>query len=273
MNTRHAGFIFVLMAAILFAGCIRRGESQPMGSATHTKQTLTVFAAASLAEAFDEIAEAFEANHPSLEVVLNFAGSQQLARQISLGAPADVFASANPFQMQQAIQSGRIAHSAPLTFARNHLVVVLPPTNPSAIETLDDLANKELTLVIADGVVPAGQYTREFLQQASGAIATDYESLVLANVASYEQSVRAVLTKVSLGEADAGIVYKSDIFNTSNVLPLLIPDSLNATARYPIAALSDSPKKSAAQAFVTFVHAPAAQAILQAHGFKPPTDK
>ena len=272
MNTRSFGFFIVLMAAILFAGCIHRGESQPADNLPQLRQRVTVFAAASLAEAFGEIADAFEATHPSAEIVLNFAGSQQLARQISLGAPADVFASANQLQMQQAIQSGRIASDAPHTFAKNHLVVVLPPDNPSAIHTLDDLASTDITLVMADAVVPAGQYTREFLLQASEAIDTNYQHAVLANVASYEQNVRAVLTKVRLGEADAGIVYKSDISRTNEVLPLYIPDSLNATALYPIAALSDSPVNVTARLFVDFVHTPAAQAILQKHGFKPPGD-
>lgn len=271
MSSNASGLVIPLVASVLsillFAGCVLRGESQPKNQAP--QQTLTVFAAASLAEAFDEIARAFEAQHPGLEVVLNFAGSQQLAHQISLGAPADVFASANQAQMQRLISSGRVADEAPATFARNHLVVVVPESNPSAIFTLNDLSKAGLQLIIADAVVPAGQYTRQFLSQAA-AFQPGYSSRVLANVVSYEQSVRAVLTKVQLGEADAGIVYESDLSKTTAVTPLYIPDSLNATAMYPIAALTDSPMDSLGRVFVRFVHAPAAQSILKRHGFKHP---
>lgn len=270
MKPGFSGFFLVFAAICLLSGCIRRGESQPARTAVAEQQTVTVFAAASLANAFREIATVFEGHHPNVEVSLNFAGSQQLARQIALGAPADVFASASLMQMQEVIQSGRVAKDVPLTFARNHLIVVVPRTNPSDIQHLTDLTRTGITLVMADAVVPAGQYTREFLRQASAAFSADFQRQVLANVASYEQNVRAVLTKVSLGEADAGIVYKSDVFHTEAVQSLPIPDSLNATAYYPIAPLADSAVDSLAQAFVDFVHTPAAQAILQEHGFKPP---
>ncbi|MEM8484424.1 MAG: molybdate ABC transporter substrate-binding protein [Bacteroidota bacterium] len=271
----HPQGIFPLMTIsvlcmLLWAGCVLRGESQPTNQTP--RQSLNVFAAASLADAFSEIARAFEGQHPGLEVVLNFAGSQQLAAQISQGAPADVFASANHGQMQRAITSGRIQAEAPTTFARNHLVVVVPTRNPSRIYTLADLSRSGLQLVIADAVVPAGQYTRKFLTQAAS-LHPDYSKLVLANVVSFEQSVRAVLTKVQLAEADAGVVYESDLSKTSAVTPLYIPDSLNATAMYPIAPLHNSPMDSLARVFVAFVQAPDGQAILKRHGFKAPEEE
>lgn len=267
---RHAAHCigFLLFSMLLLTGCVLRGESQPARKSNSHTQTLTVFAAASLADAFDEIGLAFESQHPGLDVVLNYAGSQQLARQIVLGAPADVFASANQAQMQEAVKSGRV-WMEPRTFARNRLVVVVPANNPLNIDSIGDLSRTGLQLVIADAVVPAGQYTRQFLAQASFAY-PDYSARVLTNVVSFEQSVRAVLTKVQLAEADAGIVYQSDLSKSNQITPLLIPDSLNATAHYPIAPLADSPLDSLARAFVDFVHTPAAQSILAQHGFKPP---
>lgn len=233
---------------------------------------LTIFAAASLAEAFTELAAQFEAAHPGVRVTLNFAGSQQLAQQIAQGAPGDVFAGANEAQMAAAVASGRIDAAAPRLFAQNRLAVIFPADNPANLQQLTDLARPGLKLVLAAAEVPAGQYARIFLDKASqdAALGASYAAAVLANVVSYEQNVRTVLTKVALGEADAGIVYTSDAGSSGEPIgSLAIPDDLNQIARYPIAPLNDSPQPELAQAFVDAILSPAGQAVLQQHGFLP----
>ena len=232
--------------------------------------TLTVFAAASLNSAFEDIARRFEQAYPGTNVVLNLAGSQQLAQQIAWGAPADVFASANQPQMQAAIASGRIAPDTPMPFVQNRLVAIAPRSNPANVTSIQDLARPGLRIVLADNMVPAGQYSMTFLEKASEVLLPAFTANVLANVASYEHHVRAVLTKVRLGEADAGIVYTSDLTHSDAILPIPIPDALNPRALYPIAPLTDSPHPELARAFVAFVLSPEGQAILNRHGFIAP---
>jgi molybdate transport system substrate-binding protein len=240
------------------------------GQAGATKPEIVVFAAASLTDAFEEIGTAFGAVHDAT-VVFNFAGSQQLAQQLGSGAPADVFASANNRQMQVAVDAGRVLTDAVRTFAGNRLVIVTPGDNPAAIATLTDLATPGLKLILADPAVPVGQYARELLAQASAAPAYSaaFSSTVLANVVSYEENVRAVLAKVTLGEADAGIVYASDVTGDqrSRVRVVAIPDAINVIASYPIAPVTDSARPDLAQAFVDFVLGPDGQAILASYGF------
>ncbi|RMH68058.1 MAG: molybdate ABC transporter substrate-binding protein [Bacteroidetes bacterium] len=234
--------------------------------------TLTVFAAASLAEAFEAVAEAFEAAHPGVTVRLHLAGSQQLAQQLRLGAPADVLATAGLVPMQVAVEAGRVAPGAPQVIARNRLVAVVPPGNPARLDRLADLARPGLRLVLADAVVPAGAYTQAFLEKASvpPGLGVDFGDRVRANVVSYEQNVRAVLTKVRLGEADAGIVYASDVVAAPDLVRLTIPETLNVEAVYPIAPLVDSPRPAEAQAFVAFVCSPEGRRLLARHGLLPP---
>lgn len=235
--------------------------------------TLTVFAAASLTESFTEIAARFEADHPGAEVILNFAGSQQLAQQLGQGAPADVFASANTRQMQAAIQAGRIGADAPQVFAHNRLVVIYPTQNPAQITALADLAQPGLILILAAEEVPVGQYTRDFLDKAarSEMLGQAYRAQVLANVASFEATVKAVFSKVALGEGDAGIVYSSDISgeNADRVSSLPIPDELNTIADYPIAPVSDTANPELARLFIDFVQGSQGQAILASYHFIP----
>lgn len=234
---------------------------------------LNVFAAASLTEAFSEIGRSFEARHPGLTVVFNFAGSQQLAQQIANGAPLDVFASANNLQMDTAIQSGRMITSTVQTFVRNRLVIIVPASNPAGLSQLQDLSSPGLKLVLAAGEVPVGRYSLEFLDNAARdpLFGASFMENVLNNVVSYEQDVKFVLAKVSLGEADAGIVYISDITgrNASKVVQIEIPDSLNILAGYPIAVVNDSPNPALAQAFIDYVLSPEGQALLRQYGFLP----
>ncbi|MEJ7653523.1 MAG: molybdate ABC transporter substrate-binding protein [Chloroflexia bacterium] len=232
---------------------------------------LTVYAAASLTQAFEEIATGFEADNPGTTVVYNFAGSQQLAQQIVQGAPADVFASANDKQMGVARDGGKIEPDADREFVRNRLVVVVPKSNPAGLKELKDLAKPGIKLVLAAPEVPAGQYSVAMLDAAAGdpTYGADWKKRVTANVESYEENVRAVLSKASLGEADAGVVYESDAAGAKGVGRIVIPESLNQVASYPIAPVSGSERAEAARRFVEYVLSEKGQATLEQYGFIP----
>lgn len=235
--------------------------------------TLTVFAAASLTDAFNEIKSAFETANPSVTIAYNFGGSNALAQQLGEGAPADVFASANKKQMDVAIEAGRVVTGTTQVFVRNRLVVIVPQDNPGSVVTLQDLAKPGLKLILAAKDVPVGQYALDFLDKAvAGAtFGATYKDDVLANVVSYEDNVRSVLTKVALGEGDAGIVYTSDVSGDAaqDVVSFAIPDELNTIATYPIGAVQDSAHADVAQAFIDYVLSPEGQAILESYGFLP----
>lgn len=218
----------------------------------------------------------FEAATPGVDVVLNLAGSQQLAVQLANGAPADLFASANEPQMQAAVQAGRVEEGAPQPFATNRLVIAVPADNPGAVFALADLATPGLKLVLADEAVPAGEYARQLLRNAAGAseYGAGFADAVLANVVSYEENVRSVLNKVLLGEADAGIVYTSDLLpdradRADEVATVPIPDAFNVVATYPVAVVSDAPNPELARAFLDLLLSPAGQAVLADFGFAP----
>lgn len=235
-------------------------------------QTLTVFAAASLTDAFEEIGTAFQAEHPGVEVTFNFDGSSKLAAQLAEGAPADVFASANAAQMTAAYKAGRIA--APIRyFARNKLVIAVPASNPAGIQSLRDLAKPGVLLVVAAPGVPVRDYADKMLQQLAGVpdYGENYRQAVIKNIVSEETDVRQVIAKVALGEADAGIVYSSDITPdvSSQVTPILIPDKYNTIASYPMVATNDAADPDLAQAFILFVRSQAGQDILAHWGFIP----
>lgn len=234
-------------------------------------RVLTVFAAASLNEAFRAIGREFEAIHPGEKVAFNFAGSQQLVQQLANGAPADVFASADLKQMTEAVASGRIDSNEVSVFAHNRLVVVLPRENKAGIHLLPDLAHPHLKIILADKAVPAGRYALEFLKKCNQSAEFDtlFEMNVLANVVSYEENVRSVLSKIILGEADAGIVYSSDVSlnNREAVIALDIPEKLNVSAMYPIAVLKDSRSRSRAEEFVRYVLSERGQSTLGQYGF------
>jgi molybdate transport system substrate-binding protein len=274
MSHKSLSISFSLLLILVFALGCRAQVTSTSTQAAREPVELTVFAAASLAEAFTEIGQQFQAEHPGATVTFNFAGSQDLAQQLGQGAPADVFASANNTQMNVAIEAGRIVSGAQQTFARNRLVVIYPGDNPAQLTSLIDLAKPcDKCFVLADESVPVGQYSIQFLDKASAdpAFGATFKEDVLKNVASYEQNVRAVLSKVVLGEAYAGIVYTSDITGdgASQVGRIDIPDALNTIASYPIAAVSDSAHAQLAQAFVDDVLGPAGQDILAQYGFIP----
>jgi molybdate transport system substrate-binding protein len=264
----------LLLVLILLAGCNGfRGQPSATGESSEPV-TLIVFAAASLTDAFTEIKESFEDANAGVSVVLNFAGSNQLATQINGGAPADLFASANERQMGVAVEGGRIDSESPQTFVTNRLVVAYPADNPGRISQLQDLARPGTLLVLASEQVPVGQYSLEFLKKSvqDSDFSPSFQAEVLGNVVSYEENVRAVLNKVTLGEADAGIVYTSDLagLEESEIGRLEIPDTLNSIAVYPIAPLNDSENSETARAFIDFVLSSVGQEILARYGFGPP---
>ncbi|HWQ45959.1 MAG TPA: molybdate ABC transporter substrate-binding protein [Longilinea sp.] len=239
----------------------------PVETSAPEPVTLTVFAAASLTDAFTEIGTAFQAQYPNVTISFNFAGSQALASQIVEGAPVDVFASANNSQMQVVVDAGLIPADTATAFVHNSLVIVTPADNPAGIDELADLAQPGLTLVFAADTVPAGKYTIDLLTNANATLGETFSASVLANVVSYEDNVRSVLSKVELGEADAGVVYLSDSVTSTSIQVIEIPDDMNVIATYPIATVSASANADYAQAFVDFIYSTEAQEILTRYGF------
>ncbi len=232
-------------------------------------RTLTVFAAASLTDAFTEIGKEFEAANPGVTVTFNFAGSPALRTQIEEGAPADVFASANTKEMDTLVTGKFVAEGTSQVFLNNKLVVILPADNPAGVEKLEDLAKPGIKLVLAAEEVPVGNYARQALDLMNGLLGTGFKDTVLANVVSNEDNVKQVVAKVQLGEADAGIVYTSDAVAAPDLKTIEIPTELNVIAKYPIAPLAASANAELAQAFVDYVLSPEGQAILQKWGFAP----
>ena len=253
MSLRIAAGTALATAALALSAC---------GGDDETRETITVFAAASLTEAFGELAEAFEAEHPGVTVRLSFAGSATLRTQVLEGAPADVFASASPDEVAALDGAGLVVEERGL--ATNSLVVA---TTEGGIGAFEELGEPGLRLVLAAEEVPAGRYARESLAlaDADGAFGPDFARRVLANVRSNEANVRGALAKVELGEADAAIVYASDLRAAAeNIRAVAIPERFQVAAEYRIALLSES---DTARAFVAFATSPEGAAMLARHGF------
>jgi molybdate transport system substrate-binding protein len=232
-------------------------------------RTLTVFAAASLTEAFSEIGSAFETAHPGTNVTFSFSGSQTLRTQIEAGAPADVFASANSTEMDALAAEGMVAKDAARLFLSNRLVVILPGTNPAGLGRLQELSKPGVKIVLAAEEVPVGGYARQSLDKMNGVFGADFKAGVLANVVSNEDNVKQVVAKVQLGEADAGIVYGSDAIAEAELKTIEIPPELNVVAKYPIAPLAHAAQPELAASFVEYVLSTAGQTVLQKWGFGP----
>lgn len=286
---RVTGWVGLIAAALLLVAC---GGSTTIAQGTGTSSALptsggtpalsaagpkisgnlTVFAAASLIEAFTEMKKMIEAANPGTTITLNFAGSSNLRTQLTQGASADVFASADAPNMNQVVQAGDIDGQTK-DFVQNRLVVVLPKNNPGQISNLKDLAKPGLKLVLAQEQVPVGNYARQALDKLSAdpAYGAGFKSKVLANLASNELNVKEVVAKVQLGEADAGIVYASDVTPSvqAATITIDIPDQFNVVARYPIGVVKGAGNPDGARAFINYVLSPAGQAILQHYGFIP----
>ncbi len=267
-------FLYIISLTLLLAGCgISSNLPVPAvyAASKPNKTTLTVFAAASLTESFTEMAATFEKDHPQVKVLLNFAGSNSLRLQIEQGARPDVFASANTRHVDAVFQTNLV--DQPTIFAHNQLVAIVPADNPASVVTLADLAEPDLKLVLAGPEVPAGRYARQVLNNLSTnpSLGQDFAGLVLNNVVSDEETVKAVVTKVLLGEADAGIVYTSDVTPAvaDQVITLTIPAEYNVIANYPISVATDSYQPELAQEFINFVLSARGQAIMADHGFQP----
>jgi molybdate transport system substrate-binding protein len=215
--------------------------------------------------------QAFEAANPGVSVTFNFAGSQTLQGQIAQGAPADVFASASGTYMDATVTGGFVDKAAPQVFLTNVLVVILPPSNPANVQSLQDLSKPGLKVVLADASAPAGKYARQILDNMSKdpAYGADFGTKVLASVVSNETDVKQVVSKIQLGEADAGIVYVSDAVAAPTVKTLEIPSSVNVIAKYPIAPLIKAPNPDLAAQFVAYVLSANGQATLKKWGFAP----
>lgn len=256
-----------LVATVLAGSSVASAPS----SATAQGGELTVFAAASLTDAFNELGGTFEAQQPGSRTRFNYGASSALRTQLEQGARGDVFASADTIQMDQARAAGLIA-GEPQVFARNVLVLIVPRDNPGRIETLADLARPGLRLITASASVPIAAYTRQMLASMSNdpAYGTDFGQRVLANIRSEEDNVRAIVAKVQLGEADGGVVYTSDV--TPAVAPelrtILIPDSFNVIATYPIAVVQETRQSALAQRFIDLVLSDTGQGVLARYGFQ-----
>lgn len=255
---------FVTLLVVLLAGC-------SITSSDPGSEKLVVFAASSLTDAFSNLEIAFEAQNDGVDVVMNFASSSQLAAQLKEGITADVYASANPIQMQVVIDSGRIDADEVVLFVSNRLVIITPADNPAHIATLEDLANDGVALVLAVGGVPVRAYT----DQIVAGLPLEIQKRFYANLVSEEDNVRQVSAKIALGEADAGVVYTSDVTPdiAGLVQQILIPEEQNVVAAYPIAPLVDAADPALAHSFIDFVLSAEGQEILSAWGFNaPPND-
>lgn len=230
-----------------------------------------IFAASSLTDAFNAIAEDLEAANPGLDLVFNYAGSQALVTQLSEGAGADVFASANNTQMNAAIDAGVISGD-PSIFAQNRLAIVVPKDNPAGITSFADLGKDGVKLVLAAEDVPVGQYGRLAICNAGADTATygdGFVDSVSGNIVSNETNVKNVLAKVQLGEADAGIVYVTDVTAdaSADVTLIDIPNDVNVIAKYPVAAVEGGDSESA-EAFISYLLSDEGQTTLESFGFQ-----
>jgi molybdate transport system substrate-binding protein len=230
--------------------------------------TLTVFAASSLTDAFGVLARTFEERNPGVEVRQSFESSSTLLTQIQQDAPADVFASAAQEEMDAAVDDGLVA-GKPEVFARNREVIMVPEDNPASIQSMRDLAKPGIKLVLAEDEAPAADYALEILDNAE--YGSDFKQDVLSNVVSREADVRASVSRVALGDADATFGYASDYTPDvrDRVRVIQIPENLNIVAAYPIAALKDAENPELAQEWVDLVVSEEGQRVLENWGFEP----
>lgn len=265
---RRSFSVVVAVVAITLAGCggsSSAGSGTPAGSsaagssAAALSGQITVFAAASLTGSFTTLGQQFEAAHPGTKVIFSFGPSSGLATQIIAGAPADVFASASPKNMGQVITAKTASTST--NFAKNQMEIAVPPANPAKITQLSDLAKPKVKVVLCAEAVPCGATARAVFTNAK----------LTVKPVSNEVDVKSTLAKVQLGEADAGLVYVTDVLAAgTKVKGIEVPAAVNASTEYPIAALTASKNAALAQAFVDYVLSPAGATQLTTAGFEKP---
>ncbi len=248
----------ILVAGLVALSCALTGCAQVRSQGR--ERTVTVLAAASLTESFEELASRFSAEHPGVHVQFDFQGSSTLAEQVDQGRKADVFASANTKNMDKVVGFGGVAEP-PKTFATNQLTMVVPAGNPARISSLADLAAPGRTVVVCAPQVPCGS-AAEKVERSSG---------VRIKPASEENDVKSVLRKVVAGEADAGLVYVTDARSAGDkIQSVAFPQAGQATNTYPIAPLKNGPEPELAKEFVAYVHGPVGKQVLAGHGFGTP---
>jgi molybdate transport system substrate-binding protein len=256
----------VSVPALVFAACGDDDDDDAGSTTTEApaeqsaaEGDITVFAAASLSDAFTELGTTFESENPNASVEFNFAASSALREQILAGAPADVFASANTSNMDQVVDGG--AASDPQDLVTNLLEIAVPAGNEAGVTGLDDFANPDLLVGLCAEEVPCGEFGREALANAG----------VTPSIDTNEPDVRSLLTKVEAGDLDAGIVYVTDVMAAGDIVEGVdVPADDNVVATYPIAALTDAANPDTADAFVEFVLSDEGQDILQSYGFDAP---
>ena len=245
------------LAAVVLACSLAGALAGCSPGADRDERVVTVLGAASLSDAFTEMSARFEAAHPGTDVRLSLAGSHALVAQVRQGVPADVLATADETSMRQAAEG---LDGEPQMFARNRLVIVTAPGNPKRISELRDLARANVSTVLAADTVPAGRYARGALDAAG----------VEVRPRSLEEDVRAVLTRVRMGEADAGIVYATDARSASDDVTTVAIPQPGIAIRYPIATLAQAPEPGAAREFVAYVLSAEGRAVLAEAGFEAP---
>lgn len=260
--------LVLAVLAVLLAASLTGCERTPAPGPVVSEDRLVVFAAASLRDAFTALGADFERAHPGVDLTFNFAGTQELRTQLEHGAAVDVFASADQLHMDELVRSARA--TAPVVFARNEPVVVVSTEAAASLRSFAELPSAT-RIVIGTPEVPIGRYTLEVLDRASATtLGPDFRARVEARVVSRELNVRQVLAKVSLGEAQAGIVYRTDAQSArSQVSVVTIPSEINVTADYPIAVLSHAAHPALGRAFVAFVLSADGQRTLSRAGFLP----
>lgn len=271
MKTRLFPFAWLISLLLLLTACGSSTTATGSSTPTPAPVTLNIFAAASLTKSFNLIEANYTKLHPNIKFKADYDSSSALEQQLANGAPADIFASADTTNMQKATTAGLVTSSQ--VFAHNRLVVILPVSNPGHITTLKDLARAGVKIDVADSTVPVGKYTLQVLANMgkSPDYGPAYVAAVTKNVVSKEENDAAIVQKVQLGEADAGVVYVSDInpATASQFTSITIPDNFNVIADYPIAALKNSAHNSEAQDFVQYVLSPDGQAVLKQYNFVP----
>ncbi len=253
--------VAVLMIALAATSCGKdTSTTAPAISASDSLSgALTVFAASSLTESFGEIIAAFEKAHPAVKVTMNFGASSALVKQVQDGAPVDLVATADTANLQKLTDATLVGD--PTIFAKNRLEIMVPPSNPAGIASLADLAKPSVKVALCSEQVPCGKFAKQILVTAG----------LTVTPVTLEENVKGVVTKVTLGEVDAGIVYVTDVLAAGpKAVGVVIPAEQNAVASYPLAIATGAPNKAAASAFAAFVSSADGQKILGNRGFTAP---